>query len=316
LATSSGPPVSVLTVQSTVRASTTLTASGYVAAQDLITIGTTVSGRVMKVLVENGQRVKRGQPLVQLDDSELKAEAHLAQAQLHDAQQTAERYRKLVKAEAATVVDYEKSLGQVQVARAAVGVIYSRLKQMQIVASVDGTVIETLTHPGEVLSPVAGSTVGVVKMADLSHLVVETDLNEADITLVQRGDHAEVSVESFPDKIFSGTVVELAGQADRTKGTLTVKVQLSDPVLRPGLSAKVRFQGRSAPTPRLLIPKAAVVSGAVWVVDGKSVVHRRQVTTRSAGPDIVEVADGLAAGERIVGAGGPPLSDGDRLPGS
>ncbi len=61
----------------------------------------------------------------------------------------------------------------------------------------------------------------------------------------------------------------------------------------------MRFQGASTPTPRLLIPKAAVQSGSVWwVQDGR--VHRRQVSTRSAGPEIVEVVDGLKAGDRIV----------------
>jgi HlyD family secretion protein len=144
-------------------------------------------------------------------------------------------------------------------------------------------------------------------------MVAEVDVNEADIALLHVGDSVEVTVDAVAGRSFPGKLAEISGQADRARGTVLVKVALpADPALRPNMTAKARFQGSAPPTPQLLVPKEAVASGAVWLVqDGR--VHKQPVTTKSAGAQL-EVESGLKAGDRIVASNPPSMADGDRLP--
>jgi membrane fusion protein (multidrug efflux system) len=304
----------IATVEKSTRSETSLNAAGYIAAADPLTIGSTVGGRVKSVPVVNGQAVKKGALLVQLDDSEVKAQLGRAEVVLKEAKRTYSRYHDLVKAEAITILQLEQARSAVELARAEVTVLYPQLKALRIVAPTDATVVDVLAAEGEVLTPsTAGSTVGVVKLADLTKLVMEADVNESDISLVRRGDRAEVTVESVGDKKYDGRVRELAVQTDKAKGTVTVKITLPpDPRLRPGMSAKVHFQGSANAPERILIPKGAVSGNQVWVVEGGA-VHRRAIHAQSAGTNVVEVTDGLKVGEQIVAAGGEGLFDGKPL---
>ena len=83
----------------------------------------------------------------------------------------------------------------------------------------------------------------MLAVADTKDLQVEIDLNEADLSKVSLNQKCRVSPEAYPDKVFGGYLAEIAPEADRSKGTLQIKVQIVNPdkFLTPELSAKVEF---------------------------------------------------------------------------
>lgn len=304
----------VQTVQAESTGNAVVMAAGYIAARDPITLGVTVGGRVVSVDAENGALVKKGQVLVQLDDAEARAQIALARAKRNDAERQLQRARTLLASQAATQADLDRALGTAEIARAEVAVHAQRLEQAKIRSPINkATILEVLVRPGEVLAP-TGSTVsaGVVKLADLSRLVAEVDVNEADIFKLFVGQKAEIVPDSLSRK-YQGAVLEIAQEADRARGTVQVKVDLKVPdrSLRPGNSVKASFQPDGAT--RLLIPRTAVDAGKVWVIDEAGAARLRAIAVRAAGGDRVEVTSGLTTGERIVVSGLAGLRDGQKV---
>jgi RND family efflux transporter MFP subunit len=309
---SAAAKVKIATVQPTGSTTQTLQAAGYVAVRTPITVGTPIGGQIKKVLVEDGQSVSANQLIAQLNDSQPRAEMALARARASAAERVLRRTRKLFEAQAATPADLDRAQGEVEVARAATIPLAQKIQQSKIVSPVDGTILEVLAHPGEILV----GNAGVVKMADLREMVAEVDVNESDLPTVQRKQTVDLTSEAYPDRTYSGTVSEIAATADRARGTVKVKVELKVPdgSLRPGMSVKASFKPRSnGEQPRLLIPRGAVDRGAVWLVGPGETVSRHTVTTHQAGPSLLEVDDGLKAGDRIVVEGTSGLTEGAKV---
>lgn len=305
----------VITVQPEgAAAGSTILAAGYVAPKDPITLGVTAGGRVMKVLVQNGDNVKKDQVLVQLDDSQTRAQMGLAWAKKKDAERVLERTKTLYASQAATSVDLDKATGAAEVARAEYAVYAQQLEQARIRSPIDkGTILDVLTHPGEVLTPSSGGDSGIVKLADLTKLVAEVDVNEADVFKLAAGTPADVVPDASPDKKYTGTVSEISQEADRSRGTVQVKIDLRVPdrSLRPGNSVKATFRPGTAN--RILVPKSALDQGGIWMVAPNGTVFRKAVTSRAAGPDMLEITQGLAVGDRVVADGVGGLRPGQKI---
>jgi RND family efflux transporter MFP subunit len=221
------------------------------------------------------------------------------------------RMKRLRDAQAAMQTDVEKAQGQLEIAKAEMRPIQQRIEQARVRSPIDGTILEVLAHPGEAIL----GNGGLVKVADLSKLVAEVDVNEADLQKVRLNQKVEVVSEAFADRTYQGAVGEIAEQADRARGTVMVKIhlQVPDQSLRPGMSVKVSFKENVAGSPRILIAKSAVIQNGVWLVGDEGRVLRKMVTTRSAGPSLYEVVDGLKEGDRVVVEGGDSLQPGQKI---
>jgi len=115
---------------------------------------------------------------------------------------------------------------------------------------INGVVLEKLVDPQELVVPQSfggtrGPSTALIAVADPKDLQVEIDVNEADLSKISLNQKCRVSPEAYPDKQYEGHVAEIAPEADRAKGTLQIKVQISNPdrYLTPELSAKVDFLG-------------------------------------------------------------------------
>jgi len=274
-------------------------AAGYTAALAPISVGVPSGGRVKELKVQNGDKVTRGQIIVLLDDSSALAELSLARAQVSNAQQRLAQQNMLFKAQATTMIEVSRARGDVSIAVAQLRPIQQRIDQTRIKAPIDATVLEVLLRPGESAAPNAA----IVKVADLSQLIAEVDINEADLVKVRREQEVDVTSDAFPDKRYKGKVREIAGQADKAKGTVTVRVELEVPdlSLRPGMSVKCSFQPIKGDKPRIFISRSSLTTdGVVWVVGSDRRILRRPVTIQPAAGSSVEVLTGLSGGERIV----------------
>jgi RND family efflux transporter MFP subunit len=299
-----------------------LTGSGYVNADAVIIVGTTIAGRVRSIAVDKGDRVTKGQLIVQLEDDELRAELGVQHANLTRDTRNLSRQEQLVQTSATTQQAVDDARSAVEADRASIQLIEARLRQARLVSPIDGKVIERLVEPGDIVSPMVGGAGGVVKLADLRKTVVEVDVNEADIGKLKKGQPAEVRLDAFPDRPYEATLAEFAQVADKAKATVQVKVLLSSPNddVRPGMNAKVTFRplnGMAEPE-RLLMPKKALVGGLAFVYTVRDArILRRDVQTRPlAGrdADMVEVLSGLAEGETVVLSGQDKLQPGQKAP--
>ena len=316
------PPLDTAVVVKTGGQEVLLTGSGYVNADAVVVVGTTIAGRVRTIAVDKGDRVKKGQLLVQLEDDELRAEHGVQQANLARDTRNLARQEQLAKGNATTQQAVDDARSAVESDRASIQLNEARLKQTRLVSPIEGKVIERLVEPGDIVSPMVGGAGGVVKLADLRKTVVEVDVNEADIGKLKLGQPADVRLDAFPDRPYEAKLAEFAQVADKAKATVQVKVMLSNPDddVRPGMNAKVTFRplaGKAEPE-RLLMPKKALVGGQPFVYtvrDGR--IWRRDVQTRPLSgrdADMVEVLSGLAEGETVVVSGQDKLQPGQKAP--
>jgi HlyD family secretion protein len=212
--------------------------------------------------VRKGDPVKKGDVIVRLDESEyrarvLEAEGRLAlaEANLVNGEANLKRLVDLEKrdVESQRALDEARrvrdaAVAEVTMAKGQLALAQTYLDWCTIRAPIDGTILEKLVDPNELVVPQSfggsrGPSTAFVSLADLNDLQVEIDLNEADTPKVHLRQRCRISPEAYPDKRYAGYVVELAPEANRQKGTLQVKVQIEQPdrFLTPELTAKVEF---------------------------------------------------------------------------
>ena len=312
-----------------------LSGSGYVVTGDkYISIGVRVAGRIDAYLVDESDRVTKGQPLVQLDDRDYRAALARADAGLRRAEanitlqrKQVERIRSLreqdvasqdaldVKENELRVAEADAALLRAEVTQAKVNLDYTVLR-----APMDGVILAKLKEVGEIAVPggFAGSG-DLIRMANLDDLRAEVDVNESDLSRVRLDQAAEVVPDAFPDRRYAARVVKLYPQINRQKGTLKVEARILEPdeLLRPDMSVRVHFLGEpSAGTPGeaiVMVPRAALRraddSAFVWVVtDGR--LRRQPVRTAQEVGDRVVIADGLLGGEALVVGDAEDLAEG------
>lgn len=315
----------------------TLVGSGYVVSGErYVSIGVRVPGRIDRYFVEEGQRVGRGDPLVQLDDRDYQAaerqalaELEIARADLALASAELERGRTLRRDGVVSRQELDVLRNRAAVARATLARREALLEQARVNleytllrAPTDGIVLAKLKEVGEIAVPggFAGSG-DLVRLANMADLRAELDVNEADLARVRMGQRAEVVPDAYGDVAYPAEVVKLYPQVDRQKGTLKVEVRVLEPDERllPDMSVRVRFlasdeSGRSSPA-AVGVPARAVQSDDegrpfVWrLVDGRA--RRHPVETSGSVGERVRVR-GLEAGA-VVAIGPLPTRDGQRV---
>ncbi len=284
---------------------TVLNASGYVTARRAATVSSKVTGKVVEVLIEEGMKVKEGQVVAQLDDTNVKASLGVAQAQLESAKAALaetraqlkqanlefERTTELVGQHIASQADLDqaeanaKSLQahlaqqevEVTVADRQVALYQQQLDDMTIRAPFAGVVTTKDAQPGEMISPVSAgggfTRTGIGTVVDMNSLEIEMDVNESYINRVEPGQPVEATLDAYPDWKIPGKVIAIIPTADRQKSTVKVRIGFDklDPRILPEMSVKVAFQetgaGPTAAARRVMIPKNAVQSR-----DGRDIV--------------------------------------------
>jgi len=288
-----------------------LTANGYVVARQRASVSTEVSGRLNKLLVEEGSRVAKGQVLGILQNADQQAALESARATLASAEAGASeaaataRQTALARGRAEQLhakglvsqaeLDQAVATDDVAVARvksAAADVANARAKVSSAQVEYDrtfvrapfaGAVLRKEADVGEIVSPIpssGGLTRGaIVTMANLESLEAEADVNEGYVARVHEGMRAEITLDAYPDDRFPAHVRQIVPTADRQKATVLVKVSFDklDPRVLPEMGLKVTFLADPArPAAAGEAPVAAAVAipkAAVHDADGRAVVY-------------------------------------------
>lgn len=211
-------------------------------------------------------------------------------------------------------------------AEAAVRLAEVQVENTNIRAPFDGTVLTKNADVGEVVAPFASSANArgaVVSLADMGSLMVEVDVSESNVGKVHPDMPCEVTLDALPDRRYRAVVHKVVPTVDRAKATVLTRVRLlgQDDRVLPDMSAKVTFLSRPAPEgeaarPKVVVKPAAVVGRGgrrVAFVVRQGVASETPVEPGGAMGDMVEVRQGLAAGDRVVLNPPEGLKDGARV---
>jgi len=302
-----------------------LSATGYLVADKQSKITPKISGKVVKLPIDTGMKVHRGDLLAVLESTNVQAQLDEANAALRQAQLDFNRQSALWKQGVASKSLYDNAVATLDAAKARVHQIEINMQDMVVRAPFDGTIATKNTEVGEVISSVmmgqvAGTlpTGAICTIVDLNTLEAVVDVNESSIGQVHEGQPAEVTVDAFPGRKWRGVLRQIIPTADRAKATVQVKVKILDPGERllPEMSATVSFlESRRSDAelqepPKFWLPAAAIANGRVAVVDDKGRVSLRNVVTGETRDGRVEVKEGLKSGERIASDKIDQLKDG------
>jgi len=272
-----------------------------------------VSGELVKLLVEEGDAVKRGQPLATLDGEKLRLEMLVARANLEQASKEYERNLDLHRRgliSTATVDDMKFNLEALLASHA--------LKQLNfgyatIRAPIDGVISAREVKVGQSID----IDQVVFRVTDISVLQAELQIPQSELPKFSAGNQARLSVASMPESEFVATVARISPTIDKRTGTFraTAVIDNASGELAPGMFAKftVAYEVHKN---ALLVPAAAVVEedeeATVYVVED-GIVTRRAVAVGITSNGHAEILDGLSGGEKIVIVGHSGLRDGSKV---
>ncbi|HEV7607605.1 MAG TPA: efflux RND transporter periplasmic adaptor subunit [Steroidobacteraceae bacterium] len=306
---SSAPAAVTLAPVRAERVSQKLEALGNARANESVDISTKISNIVTAVRFRDGERVKRGQVLVQLDDAQARADVAAAQATLTESESQYNRSRELMNTQALSKSSFDQLEGTLKANSARLGAATARLEDTVIRAPFSGRVglrrvsVGTLISPGDVITT----------LDDTSVIKLDFSVPENFLASLREGLSIRAHAPAFPGRSFAGTVASIDSRVDMTTRSVTVRALLAneDGMLKPGMFLNVTLANDERDA--LVIPEEALTPEAerqyVFVVaDGK--VQRREVRIGARRPGSVEVLAGLSAGERVVVEGTQKIRDG------
>jgi RND family efflux transporter MFP subunit len=304
----------------------TLSFVGNLEPIDKATIVPDISGKLWKIYVDVGERVKKGQVLAELDHRHIdlqleqaRAGFEVAKANLEDARTNYLRMEKLYKENAISSQQFEKiklayesAQSQFQQAQAALNLAQYQRDVSIMKAPFDGVIVERLAEEGDVINPMMGgfgSRGGVLVLMNFSKIKVDIDVSEKDILQIKKGQRAYLEVSSIPDRRFIGevTIVNLA--ADSMTKTFKVRTEFENPdlLLKPGTFGTVTVV-TEVKKDVLAIKKEGLLENSVFVVEN-GIAQKRNVKTGIENKTHVEIIEGLREGELYVVEGVIGLKD-------
>ncbi|MCM0754556.1 efflux RND transporter periplasmic adaptor subunit [Desulfovibrio aminophilus] len=332
---------------------TVLNSSGYVTAQRKASVASKTTAVLTWLGVEEGSRVREGEVIARLEHEDVQAAKARATAELHAAEAAVEaaraeladatlnykRLHALVDKKLVAQADFDAARARflkaqadvnsaqanVRSAHAALGQAEANLGYTLLRAPFDAVVLTKNADIGDIITPLgaaANAKASVVTIADMSSLLVETDVSESSVGKVHTGQPCEILLDAVPGERFLGFVHMIVPTADRSKASVMVKVAFDhlDPRMLPEMSAKVAFLSRPlAENERELrpaVPAAALARrgdrDVVFVVaDG--VARATQVEPGERLGDFVELRKGPAEDVRLVLNPPDSLADGAKV---
>jgi len=291
--------------------SRSLVVSGVVEPIRTVGVNSQISGALLSVHVEEGDRVRQGEILAKLDDREASTELAAAEAEHEVAQAAFERATQLRDRQVITLPEYERERTEAVAAKARRDQAKTRLGYTTITAPISGVITEKLVEAGDIVAP----QMRLFTVADLTTKVVRLHVSELDVVNLSVNDRVRVGLDAFPDRELEGRIRRIFPTADPATRLVPVEVAISgdtDDLARPGFLARVTFElGEREGV--LLVPASAIVatggSPAVFVVQGDH-ASRRPVSTGITSRGEVEILEGLAENDTVVTVGNNSLQDG------
>jgi RND family efflux transporter MFP subunit len=291
--------------------------NGLLANKDEIRLAFKVGGVIRTLTVSEGERVRKGQRLAEIEQTEVNAQVEQARQARDKARRDTARGERLYQDKVISLEQLQDLRTQAAMAEAALNSAEFNWNYAAIVAPHDGTVLRRLAEERELVS--AGTPVLVLGAQDQG-FIVRTGLADREIVQVRLGDAAQVRLDALPDATLRGKVTEVASAADAASGMFRIEVTLdtTDLPLKSGLVAKLTVVPSSASAgSRVYVPIGAIVEGdgrtARLFVLEKDRARRRDVEVAFIEGDTVALVGGVEAGEQVITDGALYLEDGEQV---
>jgi membrane fusion protein (multidrug efflux system) len=285
-------------------------AVGSILANESVIIRPEISGRIKELKFSEGQAVKKGQPLVLIDDSEHRAQLAAVNADLRTETQRYTRSKELYEKKFISKEALDLQAGSVDRLAAEVAEMKARLSKTEIVAPFSGLVGLRKVSPGAFLR----SGDDIVSLQNVDSVKIDFRVPEVFLRAVKVAQTVSISVDAFPETVFSGKVYAIEPLIDEQTRTVLVRgvIKNDSGKLKPGMYARVSLE-MSARENVISIPESALwpqgTENFVFkVVEGAVALTKVELGTRQ--PGSVEIVSGLSDGDMIVTDGQIKLRDG------
>lgn len=273
-----------------------------------------ISGKVIKVLVDEGDYVRIGQTLTVIRSDQQSIDLSAAQAAYQNALTDNQRFENAFKTGGVTQQQLDMSRLQLKNAKAQLDHAQIRVGDTQIKATINGVINKRLIEPGSYVNP----GTAMFEIVNVSSLKLRVEINENQVVRYKVGDNIKVIASVYPDKEFVGKISFIAPKANASLN-FPVDIRVTNGTgneLRAGMYGTAVFSSATDETqnkPLLTVDSKSFVggvsSGKVFVIENGEAHLKKIVSGRNFG-DYVEVIDGLKDGETVVTAGQINLDEG------
>lgn len=291
--------------------------NGIVAIKGEMKLSFKVGGVIKSIRVREGQEVKKGERLAEIELTEVNAQVEQARQLAEKAKRDMERGERLHNDQVISLEQLQDLRTQAKVAEAQLNEAEFNRGYAVISAPGDGVILRKLAEERELVP--AAQPVLIMGTHDRGY-VVRAALSDREVVQFKLGDPAEIRMDAYPNQSIAGSLTEIAGASDARSGMFPIEVRFdSVPVsLASGLVAKLNLHSSASRQHQLTyVPIGAVVEGngdraSVYIVDGDR-AKRRTVRVAFIGSESVALDDGVKPGERVVTDGALYLENDERI---
>jgi membrane fusion protein (multidrug efflux system) len=307
----------------------TLSAVGSLKTPENVIISPKKAGIIDKILVKEGDQVKKGQILVQLDDVDAKLQVERAEAGVKQAVAAVEtnrnivpRYQKLYESQVIPqqtldelILRFKVDEAKLDLAKAELNVARQNLLDHRITSPIEGVVNLKIASLGEHVNVAPKDE--ILSIVQMDPLELEFYVPENWAGKIRLGSMVQYTVKAFSEEKFSASLQFISPTSDPSTRNVKMKAMAKNPHyrLKPGFFAEVSIQTGSNPN-ALVIPESALFSQEgryfVFAVQDR-VAHRKEVETGHRFEGKVEILKGIQKGEQVVTVGQEQLSDGTKV---
>ena len=287
---------------------------GTIEEEDGANVSFDVTGNVKKVYVDEGQFVKKGQVMAEVDGENIRSAYEISAASLHQAEDAYRRLKDLYEKGTLPEIRMVEAETALASARASEEISRRRVEDIVLRAPFNGYVASNSIHEGASVMP----GVSGFRLVKIDRVKVAISIPEKEIGRVRNGQKVHFTVNALDGRMFAGIVVNRGVTADIVSHAYTVKavVENHSHQLLPGMVCKARLENNTEGTYAIVVPQQAIqISGKdkfVWVArDGKS--YRQVVLTGDIITEGVVIESGLSAGDMVIVEGQDNVSEGSEI---
>jgi multidrug efflux system membrane fusion protein len=287
--------------------------SGRLSAKIESKLSFKTGGIIKKIYADEGQSVREGQLLAELNLSEIEPKAKQADLALQKAQRDYDRAKNLYRDSVATLEQFQDAKTALEYAQSNAEIAKFNLEYSEIRAPLNGKILKRVSESNEIVGP--GQPIFLFASTE-SSWVVRSNFTDKDIVNIRLNDSATIDFDAYPGKTFNGRITEIGNMADPYTGTYEVEIIMKEQpeALVSGFIVRVTVYPARTARKMILIPAEAVqegngLSGNVWIIRDekpvKQAIEIHSITDRG-----IVVASGLVEGDEVITDGGEYVREG------
>jgi membrane fusion protein (multidrug efflux system) len=288
--------------------------NAHIEALRQVDIVARVDGLLEHLAVEEGDMVRQGQVLAELDKSALTLALREASAKMENTSRIYERNLEMIKKELTSQEELASSKFEYETAQTQRDRANLNLEYATITAPFSGIITKRMVERGDMIR----ANMVLFNLADTEKLRARVYVPEKEMARIAEGSQVLISSEMFPGEQFSGEVEMIAPVVDPTTGTIKITVQVTEHrnKLKPGMFCTVHIHAATHQNILVISRKALIPdteSPEVYVIDDSSLVHRRKISLGLEKGDTLEIVGGLKENDQVVFIGQENLHEGMKI---